>query len=202
MSKNQNMKSAGENRIQFYNAVITQAEKVCESFVPFNIFLLIISKMKSSPDDLQMSDALTRLREAVFGQLQLDKISSHRIQGMVSTDRSVDIFLTFDEAQTLAEIVDKNDESRFIVLRRALSSASSIPLFTFFLSTTGSITQLLHPRDEDPSLRISGGKLSTPPPYIYLGFDQMMQGRKVFERYTSLKDVTSLECASHMGRPL
>jgi hypothetical protein len=206
MSKDQNMKSAGRNRIDFYNAVILEAKKVRYSRIlfPFNIFLLIISKMfHRPPDDKRISEALTKLREVLFGgPSRLEKMSTHRIQGKKSTDRSVDIFLTFDEAQTLSETLNKSGGSQFIVLRRALSSVSTLPLFTFFLSTTGSIMQLLQPRDEDPSRRISGGKLSTPPPYIFLGFDQLMQSHKVFEQWNTLDDVTLMECASHMGRPL
>lgn len=114
----------------------------------------------------------------------------------------VDVFIAFDEAHTLARTINTANESCFVVLRRMLSSLSLEPLYTFFLSTTGSITQFAQPRGQDSSNRINSGTLSTPRPYIYLGFDQLMQSRKILERWTTLKDVTSLECAAHMGRPL
>jgi hypothetical protein len=204
MSKDQNMESVGQNRRIFYESVITEARKVCYDLVPFYIFLLIIVKFSEPPADETLSNALTELRHAIFGadRGRLDKASKHRIQGKVIKSKYVDVFITFDEAQTLVESVSGKGESRFIVLRRALSSVSTCPLFTFFLSTTGRITQFLHPQDQDPSNRISNGSCSMPHPYIYLGFDQLMQSCKVFKRWNTLKDVTSLECAAHMGRPL
>ena len=120
----------------------------------------------------------------------------------------VDVFIAFDEAITLTNaITDVNErhpepESYFVVLRRTLGYLKLSPLYTFFLSTTGSITQFAKPRGEDSSNRIFSGDCKMPRPYIYLGFDQLMQNRKVFQRWKTLEDVTSLECAAHMGRPL
>jgi hypothetical protein len=93
-------------------------------------------------------------------------------------------------------------ESPFVVLRRVLSSISLYPLYSIFLSTTGDIEQFILPREKDHSSRISSGMVSTPSPYIYLGFDQLMQERKVFTKWKTIDDVVSLDCAAHMGRPL
>ncbi|KAH9169726.1 hypothetical protein EDB89DRAFT_2072721 [Lactarius sanguifluus] len=49
---------------------------------------------------------------------------------------------------------------------------------------------------------MNDGKLKTPTPFIYLGFDQLLRNHKVFDKYKTLDDVTSLECIAHMGRPL
>jgi hypothetical protein len=46
------------------------------------------------------------------------------------------------------------------------------------------------------------GTLSTPTPFIHLGFDQLMGSRRVFEDFTDLDGVTSLKCIAHMGRPM
>ena len=62
--------------------------------------------------------------------------------------------------------------------------------------------QFAHPHQQDPSSRISSGQLLMPRPYICLGFDQLMQDHKVFEQWKTLDDITSLECAAHMRRPL
>jgi hypothetical protein len=181
-----------------------------------SMFLLIVSKLSQSnpPNGHELLViALEQLRKAFFAGNEETKTPRIKAGKPKKTEESrtsaqdpeevfVDIFVAFDEAQTLVKVIDKRNESRFIVLRRALSSLSSYPLFTFFLSTTGSITQFAHPREQDPSSRISAAKLSTPRPYIYLGFDQLMQSRNVFERWKTLEDVTSLECAAHMGRPL
>jgi hypothetical protein len=132
--------------------------------------------------------------------------SNHRIAA--TNDRHghdnqyVDVFIAFDEAHTLADSFDLKDQSRFVVLRRKLSSLSSEPLFSFFLSTTGKITQFGRPRGQQASDRLNDGRLATPRPYIYLGFDQLMQSQKVLVRWTTLDHVTSLECIAHMGRPL
>jgi len=147
-------------------------------------------------------EALDKLQTALCADSESEELKRHRIYVADSEEIFIDIFIAFDEAQTLVETIDMNRVSRFIVRRRALSSVSSSPLYSFFLSTTGRTTQFAHPREQDPSTRISGGLLSTPRPFIYLGFDQLMQSRKVFQRWNTLKDVTSLECAAHMGRPL
>lgn len=117
-------------------------------------------------------------------------------------DKFVDVFIAFDEAQTLVDSVDGTGESRFVILRRQLCSLSSSPLFVFFLSTTGKITQFCQPRRHDPSSRVKDGALATPRPYIHFSFDQLMKDYKVMSCWKTLEDVTSLKCVAHMGRPL
>ncbi|KAI9449309.1 hypothetical protein BJY52DRAFT_1192693 [Lactarius psammicola] len=77
---------------------------------------------------------------------------------------------------------------RFVELRRALRVFSDASLFTFFLSTTGKISQISLPRDRDASHRMNedDGKLKTPDSFIYLGFDHLMRNRKVFDKYKTL----------------
>jgi hypothetical protein len=165
----------------------------------------LFSKLLESnpPDDKQLSEGLDNLRTALYAGSGPQKLlKEHRICASDSEDIFIDILIAFDEAQTLATTVDASDESRFVVVRRKLLSLSSYPLFTFFLATAGKITQFARPRGRDSSTRINTGELLTPRPYIYLGFDQLMQGCKVFEQWKTLDDVTSLECAAHMGRPL
>ena len=116
-----------------------------------------------------------------------------------------DIFIVFDEAHPLTEPFDpssSSSSSNFAELWRALRLFSKMPLFTFFLFTTGKISLLNPPRGRDPSNRVNHGKLKTPCPFIYLGFDQLMGSCKVFDKYRTLEDVTLLDCIAHMGRPL
>jgi hypothetical protein len=75
-------------------------------------------------------------------------------------------------------------------------------MFTFFLSTHGKISQFTPPSRFDTSNRMNAGKLNTPRPFFLMGFDQLMKERKIFEKYKTLEDVTSLDCIAHMGRPL
>lgn len=113
----------------------------------------------------------------------------------------VDVFIVFDEAHTLT-CSNGDGESRFVSLRRLLHSAlSSLPLFSFFLSTTGKVTQFGQPRGYDQSDRINRGRLVSPRPYVFVGFDQLAQDHK-FRVGQSLKDVTSLCFNAHLGRPL
>jgi len=109
----------------------------------------------------------------------------------------------FDEAHPLMEpFTPTNAQCHFFALRRVLRIFYDVPMFTFFLATTGKISQSTPPRQFDPSERINQGTLTTPHPFILLGFDQLMKSRKIFDKYKTLDDVTSLECIAHMGRPL
>jgi hypothetical protein len=157
------------------------------------------------PDDNELSIELKKLQSVLNAPGSSESKESWRYTGRIGDPESnkfIDVFIAFDEAHALSKAINNANESCFVVLCQVLSSISSCPLYTFFLSTTGSITQFAHPRQQDPSSRISSGVLSTPRPYICLGFDQLMQDCKVFEQWKTLNDVTSLECAAHMGRPL
>ncbi len=119
-----------------------------------------------------------------------------------SSNTFVDVFIAFDEAHSLtAPYHDEDPRSNFTELRRALRVLLHDPLWSFFLSTTGKITQFSLPRGLDPSSRINRGTLITPSPYIHLGLDQLTLSRKITKRDT-LDYVTSLECVAHLGRPL
>jgi hypothetical protein len=138
---------------------------------------------------------------SAFRDLQkcVSSVAPHKTKNMA------DVFLAFDEAHSLAEFWD--DGSRlsnynYFEFRRALLILNRDSLFTFFLSTTGKISQFMPPRSLDPSSRIADGPLKPPHAFIELGFDQLMLGRKVLDAYRTLEQVTSLECVAHMGRPL
>jgi hypothetical protein len=205
MSKDQTMAGAGDDRQKFYKAVIALAQEVrCRFFIPSILSDPLVLKGTDEPDSVNLIEALKELRNVLNGD---DDPTAHsiRVKTRKTSDahnRFVDVFIAFDEAHTLAESVDDQKESRFVVLRRELCSLSTQPLFLFFLSTNGKVTQFGQPRGHDPSNRINYGTLTTPRPYIYLGFDQLMRNRKVFSRWKTLEDVTSLECIAHMGRPL
>ncbi|KAH9050406.1 hypothetical protein EDB83DRAFT_2190226, partial [Lactarius deliciosus] len=74
-----------------------------------------------------------------------------------------------------------------------------LPVFSFFLSTTGKITQFGQPRGQDKSNCINDSSLTTPCPYIHLGFNQLMQSQKILDQWTTLDHIISLECIAHMG---
>jgi len=135
-----------------------------------------------------------------------DRINSQRVsKGKYPQGDQVlpDVFIMFDEAHSLMEPFTTTDtRCHFFALRRVLQTLYEVPMFTFFLSTNGKISQFAPPRHFDASYRMNERKLDTPRPFILLGFDQLMKSRKIFDRYKTLGDVTSLDCIAHMGRPL
>ncbi len=113
-----------------------------------------------------------------------------------------EVFIVFDEAHLLTVPFKNGGGSNFVELRWALQTFRTAPLFTFFLSTTGKVSQFTLPRGYDRSNRMNDGELRIPHPFIYLGFDQLMVCRKILDKYKTLDAITSLDCIAHMGRPL
>jgi hypothetical protein len=58
------------------------------------------------------------------------------------------------------------------------------------------------PRDIGKSARIYENRLRTPLPFSDLGFDHLMQNRKILDKFKTIDDVASTECVVHMGRPM
>ena len=152
-------------------------------------------KKATTPTDKELSNAFGVLRDA----LNADSDESKHCIKAKRSGAFIDAFIMFDEAHTLADSYDENRESRFVVLRRILNALSQIPLYTFFLSTTGKVTQFGQPCGDDKSSRINDGDLVSPRPYVFVGFDQLAHK---FRQGQSLKDVTSWCFISHLGRPL
>jgi len=165
---------------------------------------LDIKAPEGSSASTNITSALQRLQRALNCGGDINKGRIHAKNAPTSSNQFVDIFVTFDEAHTLSERRDNLGESHFIILRRVLSSHTSDPLFCFFLSTTGKVTQFIQLRGQDPSDCIRDGNLSTPHPYILLGFDQLMKDYKLFSSSEppTLHHVTSIEFAVRLGRPL
>jgi len=202
MSEGQRMHSSGSKRAEFYDTVVSEA-KVRRTCVFLSILnnswaLFCLKKHKDNPSDNDLLQAFTELQERVNGE-------SFGKAGCSSREEPAlpDVYIMFDEAHPLTDPFNPNQKgSHFFELRRALRVFSGESLFTFFLSTTGKISQFNPPRDRDPSNRMNHGELETPRPFIYLGFDQLMVNRKIFDKFKTLDEVTSLDCIAHMGRPL
>ncbi len=120
---------------------------------------------------------------SAFKELQ-DQVT---IAGLKKTRILPDVFLVFDEAHVLTRSFYANTTwtHHIAELQRALQVFYDLPLFTFFLSASGKIVSFTPFR-----------------PFIDLGFDQFTGSGKVFEKYRSLDDVTSLDCIAHLGRPM
>ena len=112
-----------------------------------------------------------------------------------------DIFIAFDEAHSLMGLkVDGSDH--FLKLCWALRVIERAPCFAFFLSTTGKISDLAPPKDADASMRTNTEDLIPSPPFSDLGFDHLMRDHKIFDKFKTIDDVTSVDCVVRMGRPL
>ncbi|KAH9174011.1 hypothetical protein EDB89DRAFT_2068265 [Lactarius sanguifluus] len=204
MSYGQSMGSSGIQRVNFYHEVVDKAKE--------DILSDIMSDMNKPSDEDQSCESelgdKSKLDKKKHDKNLIDAFESLRC--LINDDspsmeelRLPDVFLVFDKAHPLTRpFKSEGMQSHFVELRRALRVLSDESLFTFFLSTTGKISQFSLPCGRDASHRMNDGKLKTPTPFIYLGFDQLMRDRKVFNKYKTLDDVTLLECIAHMGRPL
>ena len=108
-----------------------------------------------------------------------------KLKGAQDLERPV-IILAFDEAHSLMK--SPGSWSDLSAMRHVLRTLKMFPLFSFFLSTTGKISQFTS--QEDPSARISHYSLKLVHPFTELGFD--MLATKVFlDGSWDLEHVTS-----------
>ncbi|SRR6266404_3717820 len=123
-----------------------------------------------------------------------------------------DIFIAFNEAHSLTVLKDDSERSEgpsgaqgmapFLELDWALRMMERDPCFTFFLSTTGKISDLA---PQKYALRTNTEGLIPSFPFSDLGFDDhLMRDYKIFDTSKTIYDVTSVDCVVRMGmgRPL
>jgi hypothetical protein len=144
-----------------------------------------------------LGNTIRSLSLTVKGDSNLVKHTIYATQGNGSF---VDVFIVFDESHTLTHSYNEKKESRFASLRRVLHLLRSESMFSFFLSTTGKVTQFSPPLSQE-SGRIYGAVFVSPRPYLFVGFDQLARDHK-FHQGQTLDDVTSLCFNAHLGRPL
>ncbi len=114
-----------------------------------------------------------------------------------------DVYIAFDEAHILSDNkTDPSKWSHFVDLRWALHMLGHASCFSFFLSTTNKILEFAMPQDIDSSKMIREEGLQSSIPFSDLGFDHLMEDNKVFIKYNTIYDVTSVVCVVRMGRPL
>ncbi|KAH9030051.1 hypothetical protein EDB85DRAFT_1891783 [Lactarius pseudohatsudake] len=193
MSNGQTMGSSGIQRVNFYGEVVDKATKG---------ILRDTKSNKSKPGNKDRSRQSKPGDKSKLDEKKLDKHDKNLIDAFESlrsriNDDSLsmeelrlpDVFLVFDEAHPLTTPFEsEGTQSNFVELRRALRVLSDVSLFTFFLSTTGKISQFSPPRGRDASHRMNDGELKTPTPFIYLGFDQLMKNHKVFDKWGTSYD--------------
>ena len=112
--------------------------------------------------------------------------------------------LVFDEAHILTRTKTKSDRantrSNFGELRKALRNLNTLSVFSFFLSTTGKITQFVPASSQDESLRVVYRELELIQPFTDLGFDPLVNKSHGGNRI--LAGVTKEEFMVQFGRPL
>ncbi|KAF8519088.1 hypothetical protein BU17DRAFT_47994, partial [Hysterangium stoloniferum] len=196
MTKGQTMVEPGPDRKTFYDNVIQRAKKLTRK---------IGGAAFASPEHRdEIVSAAHGLRLAIE-DLGYPESPGTRQQEKQQEPSFPIIFLEFDEAHLLTDketFREERGHSHFSELRRALRMMHSSPVFSFFLSTTGKISQFTPFRAVDSSTRLMEGRLHLIPPYMDLGFDQSMKGREACDGSHTIDQVAELGFMAHLGRPL
>ncbi|KAF8271301.1 hypothetical protein EI94DRAFT_1720854 [Lactarius quietus] len=180
MTNGQSMNGTGKNRQKFYQEIAVAVDTRMRT------------RKKISPEQVQ--GALLKL------------ISHISPQSCPQTDDCTaelpHVFITFDEAHSLTNILSTMNRTHYTELCSVLKDVDSVSFFVFFLSTTSKILRLSMPKKvtsmstrmlEDPMPSL---------PFCDLGFDHLMHDHKIFNKFKTVEDVTATECVVSMGRPL
>lgn len=132
-----------------------------------------------------LRDAARELSEALFVN--------------VDTENAVKLVLGFDEASEMTVAPAGVPWNAYTQIRRVLRALRDYPIYSAFMSTTGSVRQFQPRQDRDNSGRIQTGSLRLWPPFTLVGFDQLA---KPLKSPPTLKDATDLEFMLGLGRPL
>ena len=85
----------------------------------------------------------------------------------------VKLILGFDEASKMAAMVPERSWNPYTIICQTLRSLHNHPIFSIFLSTTGSVRQFNPTPEVDHSSRVQSGQLTLWPPFTLLGYDQL-----------------------------
>ncbi|KAF5371045.1 hypothetical protein D9757_010297 [Collybiopsis confluens] len=188
MTEGQSFGSQGAYRIQFYDDVIKNANKIIQR--------VDLPKPKKARNSDPTQDPL------VYSK-------ANELTKNWKETSNVIIYLAFDEAHSLTrrmrdtgkgtETGADADPPPFYYLRKVLRACRTLPLFTIFLSTTARIDQFIPPKEDDDSARLQRGELRPIPPFCALGWDH---GALPFPAQMKLSSVASIEYKASLGRPL
>ncbi|KAI0253963.1 hypothetical protein BJV78DRAFT_1280684 [Lactifluus subvellereus] len=123
-------------------------------------------------------------------------------QKSYSTGRACNFLLSLS-VHTKDKIVSlgaDNKEDRIVKFRELMSKGQTFVSAgenrrNFYADVVKQAQKFSPPRTHDPSNRIYQGAFELPPPFIELGFDQLVWSRKVI--YKTLEQLTSSECIAH-----
>ncbi|KAK0504698.1 hypothetical protein EDD18DRAFT_1125991 [Armillaria luteobubalina] len=196
MTKGQDMFTTSKLRTTFYQQVVKAATEDNSTFDGDNG-----RSLKFGYEELL--DAYQRLQDTIYMETKL--VVEQKWRPMEERLNMPRIYILWDEAHCLTKPFDSNTgvQSIFSVLQHVLSMLREKALFSFFLSTTGKISQSPTARPVDPAARLYEGTLSLIPPFTDLGFDHFMAGYHLGSADAiTLSDVTKVKHIVRMGRPL
>ncbi|KAH9175335.1 hypothetical protein EDB89DRAFT_2137024 [Lactarius sanguifluus] len=191
MTDGQTMASVGTKRLNFYKEIVDDVE------------IRMNANMASTVTTGDVVRALRMLLSCLDGDIDGTQINPRDENANVN-DKFPGVFIAFDEAHSLTQLIEPNEKHTFLIeLRRALRALLDTSSFSFFLSTSDktSISQISMP-EIDPSSRMPETLFRLPLPFSDLGFDHLMRDRKICDAFKTIDDVTSTDCVVHMGRPL
>ena len=117
---------------------------------------------------------------------------------------NVPIFFVFDEISTL--LVDKNDPTTYLALRRVTRLFSELPVWTFVLSTQSQLYHLTPAAAEDRSSRVSLRQLQLCEPFhafpLDIEADRLLGEGKARQMALPLARFSEKEHVVTFGRPL
>ncbi|KAF5341557.1 hypothetical protein D9757_014561 [Collybiopsis confluens] len=188
MTEGQSFGSQGAYRIQFYDDVIKNANKIIPE--------------ADQPKPKKARDSDPTRNPLVYSKAK-------ELTENWNETSNVVIYLAFDEAHSLTrrmrdtgkvtEIGADADPPPLYYLRKVLRACRLLPLFAIFLSTTGRIDQFIPPKEDDDSARLQSGELRLIPPFCALGWDH---GALPVPAKMKLSSVASIEYKASLGRPL
>jgi hypothetical protein len=196
----------------------TPTMKAPESFStrsPSHVFRVRQSSPVAVPHAESSSSAQLRFAEdsrdtdrplstpGVLAKLPLEQAALDLLELIkVEKGSPLQLLISLDEAELLAELVDGVSWSRLSSLQRVLRQLRDLNIFTCALATTGKIQQFTPSRDSVNSARLQKGVLEFFPPFAALGFDQLARTRAAGKTVFTLAKVTDLEFMVAFGRPL
>jgi hypothetical protein len=110
------------------------------------------------------------------------------------------VILAFDESHILTEFPQRCHWTLFSKLCHALQVIGKRPIFSLFLSTSGSIFRFSPEIKSDLSSQVIQDGLRPLDPITEISFDDIVYPAK--EDTVSLSQVTTTDWISHLGRPL
>ncbi|KIL68319.1 hypothetical protein M378DRAFT_158863 [Amanita muscaria Koide BX008] len=196
MTAGQTFNHQGFKRREFYRAVVKYANELLQLPIISAPLDSSIRQLTPHGEQLDTRRAALDLLKCLNPELEAAEIKTLKTIPPL-------VILAFDEAHVL--LVEKHQSdigyfSKFSELRRALRALKELPIFSVFLSTSGKIQNITPRAEDDGSGRVQKSKLVLLPPFIELGFDQMVG--QISDGALTIETVSNIKFMVRFGRPL